>query len=483
RSWLALNNWPELLSEGLGLGLVVFIAVLVKRLGQPLGAAPLGSSETGNLFLEALSAVSYQTDLSLDPAAALDFLARQFGVAHHLWLTVVVVAGAGVWLTAKFVSRLTGQRVDRSTSQPIPQPAAYLFTLLLFALIVLEMITLLPPWRRNPRYLVMFLPLFYLLVGTGVVNLLPKRWTEGAARAKAWLPLTILSALGVFSLLGYPDWQIAYRTPEPAYEVAFRYLQTQWQPGDAILTMNVSAVGLYFQDTAATGATYFPMQEDAGQFLLTAGRGQVDRWLGRPWIGDAGSFNRVLNRHPRAWFVTDTIRLPVYYRGDWLALLNSQMERVLETDNVILYRTRPDRVPLPTGPDVPRSADLGGLVRLTGFSLGSPSGAAAGLRLTLFWQALAEVPIDYTRFVHLRDADGATVAQADGQPLDGLYPTSQWRPGETLVEPVVLDVSQVPPGTYTLYAGLYDLSTLQRLPVSGDRGGENAVILGQVQIP
>jgi hypothetical protein len=511
------TRWTTGLGEGLGLGLVLFAALLVKRWGRPLGANALDGREPGTLLSEILSTVTYQTSLSLDPGAAFDFLARQFGVSHHFWLALVAALGFGAYLIRNIVNwhvtRLAslgsgqphgrtpgGQATNPSTKSAvnhssylrIHQSSAYLFTLLVFGLIIVEMMTLLPAWRRNPRYLVMFLPLFYLLVGTGLFQLLSwrtrrppmdgaGRWTQTAAAG------VVLPALLLISALFYPDWRLVYDTPEPAYEIAFDYLRQNLQPEEAVLTMNVSAAGLYLEGRLGAGKLYFAMQEEADQFLLTTPDGQVDRWLGSAWLGDVRSLNRVLNSQDRVWFVTDTIRLPAYYRGDWLAVIDSQMTRLLEIDNVIVYLTRPDRTPIPTEPDQVLMGDLAGLVRLTGFSLRpvsrEPAGSLSPLSLTLFWSGQAQILTDYTVFVHLRDAEGVTVAQHDGQPLNGTYPTSRWRPGESLAEPIVLEVGELEPGLYTLYAGLYDLVTLERLPVAGDVSGENAIILGEVRLP
>jgi hypothetical protein len=77
-------------------------------------------------------------------------------------------------------------------------------------------------------------------------------------------------------------------------------------------------------------------------------------------------------------------------------------------------------------------------------------------RLTLTWRALDAIPADYTRFVHVVDpATGAIVAQMDGYPLGDSYPTSQWAPGETVRDVVVLDLAGAPPGDYQLFSGFY----------------------------
>ncbi len=88
------------------------------------------------------------------------------------------------------------------------------------------------------------------------------------------------------------------------------------------------------------------------------------------------------------------------------------------------------------------------------------------LDLTLFWQVETAISEDYTVFVHLLTPEGEFVAGQDGQPLDGLYPTSFWGEGE-LVADGRSWFADVPPGEYQLQVGLYLLATGQRLPVSG----------------
>jgi hypothetical protein len=86
--------------------------------------------------------------------------------------------------------------------------------------------------------------------------------------------------------------------------------------------------------------------------------------------------------------------------------------------------------------------------------------------MSLIWRSLAPVAEDYTVFIHLLHPDGAFVTAYDGQPRDGLYPTSFWSPGEVIVDersPLLA----VPPGEYLLEVGLYRLATGERLPVSG----------------
>ena len=84
--------------------------------------------------------------------------------------------------------------------------------------------------------------------------------------------------------------------------------------------------------------------------------------------------------------------------------------------------------------------------------------------LTLRWSMAQQVEKDYQVFVHLRDPQtGQNVAQADGPPLDGWYPTSWWAAAEVVVDRRTFSLpDDVPAGRYNLVVGFYDLATGQR---------------------
>jgi hypothetical protein len=62
------------------------------------------------------------------------------------------------------------------------------------------------------------------------------------------------------------------------------------------------------------------------------------------------------------------------------------------------------------------------------------------------------------------------VAQYDGAPLGGLYPTSKWTPGDVFTYPAALEIpNDAPAGKYDLLVGMYSYPDLKRLSVQSDR--------------
>lgn len=86
--------------------------------------------------------------------------------------------------------------------------------------------------------------------------------------------------------------------------------------------------------------------------------------------------------------------------------------------------------------------------------------------IVLSWWAAEPPTSDYTVFVHALDREGHLVAQNDGPPLDGRYPTSLWSPGEVIHEQ--RPALPLPPGG-RIVVGLYDPETGQRLTMPDGR--------------
>ncbi len=131
----------------------------------------------------------------------------------------------------------------------------------------------------------------------------------------------------------------------------------------------------------------------------------------------------------------------------------------------------------PTTPRYVQRAILDSQVELIGYDL-SETRCAPGstLEVRLHWHALQTPDRSYWAFVHLLDGSGTIVAQHDGAPGEGEFPTSGWLPGEYLIDLHRLALpGELSEGEYRLEVGLYDPVTRQRL-------GEPVLLETQVQV-
>ena len=132
-------------------------------------------------------------------------------------------------------------------------------------------------------------------------------------------------------------------------------------------------------------------------------------------------------------------------------------------------------------PQVGVDRALGNVINLLGYdppTVSSPTGPAT---ITFYWRALASPEVDYTVFVHIRNAAGEVVAQMDSPPVGGAYPTSLWDADEIIVDEISLPLADIPSGDYTLVVGLYDFATGQRLAVPDNPANE--IVLETMKLP
>ncbi len=136
--------------------------------------------------------------------------------------------------------------------------------------------------------------------------------------------------------------------------------------------------------------------------------------------------------------------------------------------------------------DIPRllnriDVDVGDFATLLGFDLAAdrlwPGGA---IDLTLYWQARAETTTAYKVFVHVLDAAGRLVAQADAFPARNTRPTTGWLPGEVIADRYTVALPEdLSIGQYQIVAGLYDPDSGLRLK-TGE--GNEFVALADAQL-
>jgi hypothetical protein len=155
---------------------------------------------------------------------------------------------------------------------------------------------------------------------------------------------------------------------------------------------------------------------------------------------------------------------------------------------------RLDRIPLgyvvmPWSGDMedaePIQAAFAGGIHLIGSEV-EQVGAGETMAVTLFWQSVEAVDEDYVVFVHLLDEAGQLVANHDGPPAGGRFPTASWRPGMTVPDVHTLTLPpDLTPGTFELRAGLYDPQSGERLALSfldGQAVEGDSVSLGNLEI-
>ncbi|RME50343.1 MAG: hypothetical protein D6790_21370 [Caldilineae bacterium] len=124
----------------------------------------------------------------------------------------------------------------------------------------------------------------------------------------------------------------------------------------------------------------------------------------------------------------------------------------------------------------PLDAEFANGVRLLGYEWNKEEGQPT---LVLFWETSQSLVQDLQIFMHVLDEDGAMIAQEDGPPLRGMYPTSRWLPGQTIVDSHALPASLVVQ-PHVIKLGLYDLASGQRVPVrhaDGSPWAEDAVVI------
>jgi hypothetical protein len=117
------------------------------------------------------------------------------------------------------------------------------------------------------------------------------------------------------------------------------------------------------------------------------------------------------------------------------------------------------------------NAMFGDSLRLVGYDLPGGDTVQPGdtLPVSLLWEAIAPIPLDYTIGLFLVAADGSLVAQRDTFPMNYFEPTQAWRPGSLRRDNHALELpDDLPAGDYELWVAVYYWETpAERLPVDG----------------
>jgi 4-amino-4-deoxy-L-arabinose transferase-like glycosyltransferase len=247
------------------------------------------------------------------------------------------------------------------------------------------------------------------------------------------------------------------------------------QPGD--LSASVEVV-VYWEAVASDGRDYLAFAKLLGRDHQLAGdltrhpiNGMVPTSLWQP--------GQVWRDHYQIPVVPDALA-PSLLRVE-VGLYDPQAKEDLGSVHVGEAKLAAPGAQIP--PDHPLEVELSDGIALLGYDLSSRSvDPGETITLTLHWQAQATPSADYQVMVHLLGAEPQSVAQGDGPPLMGDYPTSVWAPGEVIVDPHAIALpADVHPGQYRLLVGMYNLETLVRLPRL-DGAGDTIEIPDAVEI-
>jgi hypothetical protein len=99
--------------------------------------------------------------------------------------------------------------------------------------------------------------------------------------------------------------------------------------------------------------------------------------------------------------------------------------------------------------------------------------AGGSANLTVEWEAIAPIQVDWHPVTFLRDRDGTLVDQAERSLGGGSGGTSSWQPGRWVFRTSTLTIPpRTPAGEYRLSIGLYDSKARKMAEVRGGAGVE-----------
>jgi hypothetical protein len=111
--------------------------------------------------------------------------------------------------------------------------------------------------------------------------------------------------------------------------------------------------------------------------------------------------------------------------------------------------------------------NFGNTLALLGYDL-STRVARPGetISVTLVWQALAPMPVDYMVFMHLTGGDGTILVKNDSFPYTSPKRTRRWTPGQVMTEVRALKIPDyAQAGLYAIDMGVFSETYGDRLPI------------------
>lgn len=316
------------------------------------------------------------------------------------------------------------------------------------------------------RYVLVALPGFLLLVAWGLDFLM---------RYNARLAWGILGILILFNAFALGEYFYNDAYAKGKYGKMMAYVAAHAQPGDALVLNNPLQKPLY---------RYYAPRNLPAYFLPDGGAAMEDPAM-RAQLED------VTRRYARVWLVmfgNPAEYDPTGYLERWLGTHAYKTFARGFVDAALSLYVMPSASPLIR---YERRATLGESIELLGYSLDRVDAAPGQIvLLTLRWQATAPIRARYTVFAHVIGGVNPTTqtpvwAQMDSEPAGGARPTIDWRVRQVIEDRRGLWLpDHISPGEYLIEVGMYDATTLARLPVfiEEKRVEEDRVILGTLRV-
>lgn len=136
----------------------------------------------------------------------------------------------------------------------------------------------------------------------------------------------------------------------------------------------------------------------------------------------------------------------------------------------------------------PQATPIGDSISFLGWNSNLPASGATlnrgqSLDLDLIWRADRKLDTAYTVFVHLVDASGRVITDADSPPSSGVFPTDRWIVGEAVRDRHTLNLpADLAAGEYSIEIGMYRPDTGERLAFGGPAPADHS-ILTSVRVP
>lgn len=367
-----------------------------------------------------------------------------------------------------------------------PADLAGVFVALLLSGVIAEMLIFIAnAWHEARYYFLLILPPLLLLAAYGGLRLVEAgHLVLGRVIAQPALRRGVIAGLLLLigGLWAWPLWREAQaattedlKTPN-AYHLAFAEVNRQRDPADQVATVRPEA-GYLFSNTLE----YYINAKSPVLIPGPAG-GWIDGYAGAPYLGDVAALQAVLDRPGALWIVSDDDRLFHSLEPIFAQVLLWRTQPVAQIGNVLILRENGKAIPTQAFTAPPLATLVTG-AQLAGYELSGALGPGQTVQLATFWRRPWTLWL-FKIFVHLRDASGRTVAQADFTPLDQIDPRLQTQMvaagSDAEVMPLLTSLTvpaDLPPGRYRLYIGVYHPQTFDRAPVVNDTSGDNSILL------